>query len=247
MNAGSYFGYIGKGQYLNGIVAGHTSKTKKIGFVAAKPIPQVLLNINSFPLGARSVDPTITTPGHLHRRLVAAGQGGRSHQRLVDQGIDVITCHVDSPKVVIETAERPRHLRLRLSRQPGPLAPEGYLTGAEWNWAKVYKMFVDDLHGGRAAAQLRARRPGTEDFVKMSPYGAGRRRRRAQAGRRRQGRDDEGRLRRLQGPAQGQQGHVVVPAGQAFVETAIRAREHGLPGRGRRRLDRPERAGGAVR
>jgi len=39
-NAGSYFGYIGMAQYLNGIVAGHTSKSKKIGFVAAKPIPQ---------------------------------------------------------------------------------------------------------------------------------------------------------------------------------------------------------------
>ncbi len=37
-NAGSYFGYIAQGQYLNGIVAGHTTKSKKIGFVAAKPI-----------------------------------------------------------------------------------------------------------------------------------------------------------------------------------------------------------------
>ena len=60
-NAGSYFGYIGMGQYLNGIVAGHVSKTKKLGFVAAKPIPQVLQNINSYTLGARSVDPSITT------------------------------------------------------------------------------------------------------------------------------------------------------------------------------------------
>jgi basic membrane lipoprotein Med (substrate-binding protein (PBP1-ABC) superfamily) len=39
-NAGSYFGYIGQGQYLNGIAAAHATKTKKIGFVAAKPIPQ---------------------------------------------------------------------------------------------------------------------------------------------------------------------------------------------------------------
>jgi basic membrane protein A len=45
---------------LNGITAGHATKTKKIGFVAAKPILQVLLNINSFLLGARQVDPTIT-------------------------------------------------------------------------------------------------------------------------------------------------------------------------------------------
>ena len=60
-NAHSYFGYIDEPQYLSGIVAGHASKTKKLGFVAAKPIPQVLRNINAFTLGARSVDPTITT------------------------------------------------------------------------------------------------------------------------------------------------------------------------------------------
>ena len=59
-NVGSYFGYIGMGQYLNGIVAGHATTSGKIGFVAAKPIPQVLLNVNSFLLGARSVDSSIT-------------------------------------------------------------------------------------------------------------------------------------------------------------------------------------------
>ena len=55
-NTGSFFGYIDEGQYLNGVIAGHASKSKKIGFVAAKPIPQVLRNINAFTLGARSVD-----------------------------------------------------------------------------------------------------------------------------------------------------------------------------------------------
>ena len=70
-----------KGQYLNGIVAGYASKSGKLGFVAAKPIPQVLQNINAFTLGARSVEPEDHHPGHLHRRLVAAGQGSRSHQQ----------------------------------------------------------------------------------------------------------------------------------------------------------------------
>jgi simple sugar transport system substrate-binding protein len=46
------------------------SKSKKLGFVAAKPIPQVLRNINAFTMGARSVDPKITTTRDLHRRLV---------------------------------------------------------------------------------------------------------------------------------------------------------------------------------
>ncbi|TMG98090.1 MAG: BMP family ABC transporter substrate-binding protein, partial [Betaproteobacteria bacterium] len=45
-NVGSFFGYIDECQYLNGVVAGHMSKSKKLGFIAAKPIPQVLRNIN---------------------------------------------------------------------------------------------------------------------------------------------------------------------------------------------------------
>src|SRR6516225_9147381 len=41
-NAGSYFGYIDEAQYVSGVVAGHSTKSGKLGFVAAKPIPQVL-------------------------------------------------------------------------------------------------------------------------------------------------------------------------------------------------------------
>jgi basic membrane protein A len=52
-NCGSYFGYIDEAVYLSGIAAGGTTKTGKLGFIAAKPIPQVLRNINAFLLGAR--------------------------------------------------------------------------------------------------------------------------------------------------------------------------------------------------
>src|SRR5580698_4111576 len=60
-NVGTYFGYIDEAEYVSGIVAGSTTKSNKLGFVAAKPIPQVLRNINSFTLGARSVNPKVTT------------------------------------------------------------------------------------------------------------------------------------------------------------------------------------------
>src|ERR1700759_4167350 len=59
-NVGTYFGYIDEAEYISGIVAGSATKRNKLGFVAAKPIPQVLRNINSFPLGARSLNPAAT-------------------------------------------------------------------------------------------------------------------------------------------------------------------------------------------
>ena len=94
---------------------------------------------------------------------------------LVDQGVDVITCHVDSPKVVVETAERRGIYICGYHANQSALAPKGYLTGAEWNWATVYKMFVEKAHGRRAAAQLRPRRPG-RGLRQDEPLWAGRRR-----------------------------------------------------------------------
>src|SRR5262245_27690518 len=101
-NAGSYFGYIDECQYLNGVVAGHASKSKKLGFIAAKPIPQVLRNINAFTLGARSVDPKITT------QLIVTGdwsmpvKEAEAANSLIDQGVDVITCHADNPQGIVQ-------------------------------------------------------------------------------------------------------------------------------------------------
>ncbi|HYB42390.1 MAG TPA: BMP family ABC transporter substrate-binding protein [Candidatus Methylomirabilis sp.] len=169
-NVGSYFGYIDECQYLNGIVAGHTSKSKKLGFIAAKPIPQVLRNINAFTLGAQSVDPKIST------QLIVTGdwslpvKEAEAANTLIDQGVDVITCHVDSPKVVVETAERRGIFVCGYHADQSALAPKGYLTGAEWNWITPYTVHVVDAMAGKPMVNF-LRGGLKEGFVKMSPYG----------------------------------------------------------------------------
>ena len=118
-NTGSYFGYIDGAQYVAGVVAGHMSRKKKLGFIAAKPIPQVLRNLNAFTLGARSVDPSITTQVIFTGDWSLPVKEAEAANSLIDQGVDVLTCHVDSPKVVVETAELPRadvHARARAER-----------------------------------------------------------------------------------------------------------------------------------
>ncbi|AZO18600.1 MULTISPECIES: BMP family ABC transporter substrate-binding protein [unclassified Mesorhizobium] len=220
MNAGSYFGYIGMGQYLNGVVAGHTTKSKKLGFVAAKPIPQVLLNINSFLLGARSVDPAITCQVIFTGEWSLAVKEAEATNALIDQGADVVTCHVDSPKVVVETAAGRGAFICGYHANQSPLAPEKYLTGAEWNWAKVYKMFVDDLIAGKPLPNFT--RGGLADgFVKMSPLGPA-------VGEAARKQFDatlaemmKGGFSVIKGPLKSNKGAVVATEGQAFVETAI--------------------------
>lgn len=170
-NAGSYFGYIDECQHLSGIVAGYTTKTNKLGFVAAKPIPQVLRNINAFTLGAKLVNPAVTTQVIFTGDWSLPVKEAEATNSLVNQGVDVVTCHVDSPKVVIETAERRGIMTCGYHANQARLAPKGYLTGAEWNWAKVYTDFVKAQMAGQKIANL-VRGGLKEGIVKPSPYGA---------------------------------------------------------------------------
>jgi basic membrane protein A len=169
-NAGSYFGYIDECQYLNGVVAGHASKSKKLGFIAAKPIPQVLRNINAFTMGARSVDPKITVSLIVTGDWALPVKEAEAANSLVDQGADVLTCHVDSPKVVVETAERRGAFVCGYHANQATLAPKGYLTGAEWNWLTPYTMHVKDAQAGKPLVNF-LRGGLKEGFVKPSAYG----------------------------------------------------------------------------
>jgi len=170
-NVHSYFGYIDEAEYLSGIVAAHVTKSKKFGFVAAKPIPQVLRNINAFTLGARSIDPTITTQVIFTGDWSMPVKEAEATNSLADQGVDVVTCHVDSPKVVIETAEKRGLFTCGYHASQAALAPKGYLTGAEWNWEALYPSLVNDFKVGKTIPGL-IRGGLKAGIVKTSPYTA---------------------------------------------------------------------------
>ena len=169
-NVGSFFGYIDECEYLSGVIAAHVSKNKKLGFIAAKPIPQVLRNINSFTLGAQSVNPAFTTHVIFTGDWSMPVKEAEAANALIDQGCDVLTCHVDGPKVIVETAEKRGVYTCGYHADQAALAPKGYLTGAEWEWATPYKMLVGAAQAGKP--MINSLRGGLkEGFVKMSPYG----------------------------------------------------------------------------
>ena len=123
-NVGSYFGYIDEAEYVSGIVAGMTTKTGKLGFIAAKPIPQVLRNINAFTLGARSVNPKATTKVIFTGDWALPLKEAEAANSLADQGVDVLTSHVDSPKVIVENAEKRGIFSSGYHASQATLAPE---------------------------------------------------------------------------------------------------------------------------
>lgn len=219
-NVGSYFGYIDEPVYVSGIVAGHMSKTGKLGYIAAIPIPQVLRNINNFTMAARSVNPNITVQVVFTGGWSNPVKEAESANSLIDQGVDVLTCHVDSPKVVVETAEKRGIYSCGYHADQSKLAPKGFLTGAEWNWSKVYLDYATLISKGAKIPNL-IRGGFKEGLVKSSPYGKA-------VSAKAKAHADKVRAQFLkgdfvvyQGPIKDNTGKEVIPKGKAYGQTDI--------------------------
>ena len=172
MNLGGYFCYLNQAHYVNGVAAALSSASGKIGFVAAKPIPTVLSNINSVLLGARSVRPDATVQVIFTGDWSMPVREAEAANALVDAGCDVLTCHVDGPKVVIETAEARGVKSCGHNASQAPLAPTGFITGAEYKWETIYSLYADLLAKGEPLPNVVVG-GYHNDMVKNTPYGAG--------------------------------------------------------------------------
>jgi simple sugar transport system substrate-binding protein len=143
-----------------------------------------------------------------------------SANSLIDQGVDVLTAHVDSPKVVIETAERRGIFSTGYHASQAALAPKGYLTGAEWNWQTVYSMYVGKILKGDKWDHL-VRGGFKEGFIKMSPYGAAVSEDAKKKADEAKAKLTDGSLVIYQGPLKDNTGKVVIPAGTQQVQRDI--------------------------
>lgn len=174
-NLGTYFGTIWETVYLSGVAAGHMSKTGKLGYIVAFPIPQVLLNINAFTLGAQSVNPDITTTVVFTASWCDPGQQAEATNSLIAQDIDVITQHQDCTKTIIETAERNGVMSVGYHADASSLAPNGWITGSMWDWGNLYTEIVTSVEDGAWAGSPFAGQYRTgvaEGAVKLAPFGA---------------------------------------------------------------------------
>jgi basic membrane protein A len=171
-NVGSQNALINQGHYVNGVAAGLCTTTNRLGFVAGMPFGTVLLNVNSFLLGSRQTNPQATV-----QVIFTGGWEDEAHDKaatnaLVDAGCDVITCHLDAPRVVIETAEARGVKTCGHAFDQAPLAPNGYITGAEYYWTDMFETFVETLQKGGTLPNF-VTGGYDKDYVRSSPFGAG--------------------------------------------------------------------------
>jgi basic membrane protein A len=104
-NFANFYGNPPDGWYLMGIAAGKMTTSNKLGFVAAFPLGWTLTFINAFELGAQSVNPDVQTYVAYTFAWGDAAKDADATNSLINQGVDVITMHVDSPATILSTAE----------------------------------------------------------------------------------------------------------------------------------------------
>jgi basic membrane protein A len=126
-----------EGAYLAGIIAGAMTKSNTLGVVGSIPIPEVIRNINSFTLGAQSVNPKIKTKVVWIGKWFDPPKEGEAAQSLINGGADVLFQNTDS-SAVLQTAEKNKKFAFGWDSDMSAYAKEAHLGSAVINWGPYY-------------------------------------------------------------------------------------------------------------
>ncbi|WP_294637468.1 BMP family ABC transporter substrate-binding protein [uncultured Aquabacterium sp.] len=136
-----------EGAYMAGVIAGSMTKSNTLGVVGSIPIPEVIRNINSFTLGAQSVNPKIKTKVVWVNAWFDPPKESEGAQSLLNQGADVLFQNTDSA-AVLQTAEKAGKFAFGWDSDMSKFGPKAHLASAVINWGPYYvKATKDALEG----------------------------------------------------------------------------------------------------
>ena len=144
-----------EGAYLAGVVAGKMSKTGMLGVVGSVPIPEVIRNINSFTLGAQSVNPKIKTKVVWVNEWFNPPKETEAATALINGGADVLFQNTDS-SAVLQTAEKMGKRAFGWDSDMTAYGPKAHLGSAVINWAPYYIKSVGEVLNGTWKGDERA-------------------------------------------------------------------------------------------
>jgi len=136
-----------EGAYMAGVIAGGMTKSNTLGVVASVPIPEVIRNINSFTLGAQSVNPKVKTRVVWVNNWFDPPKETEAATSLINGGADVLMQNTDS-SAVLQTADKLGKRAFGWDSDMTAYGPKAHLGSAVINWAPYYKKTVADALAG---------------------------------------------------------------------------------------------------
>lgn len=136
-NVATYNSKFHEGRYIQGVIAGSISEKGEAGYIASFPIPEVVMGINAFVLGAQTVNPDFKVKVVWANTWFDPGREADAAKALIDQGVDIITQHTDSTAPIQVAAER----GIKAFGQASDMiafGPETQLTSIIDDWGPYY-------------------------------------------------------------------------------------------------------------
>ncbi|MBM7062875.1 BMP family ABC transporter substrate-binding protein [Pseudomonas sp. UL073] len=151
-NLGTYLSRSYEGRYVGGFLAAKMTKTHKIGYIASFPIPEVIRDINAIQLALNKYDPTAEIKVVWVNSWFDPGKESDAANALIDQGVDVVFQHTDSP-APIQTAERRGVYSVGYASDMAHFGPKAVLTSIVNDWGPHYIQATQGVMDGTWKSQ----------------------------------------------------------------------------------------------
>ena len=168
-NMSVYSSKFYQGRYIQGVIAGHMSKKGKAGYIASFPIPEVVRGINSFYLGATSVNPNFDIDVVWVNTWYDPVKEADAAKVLISEGADIITQHTDSPAALQVAGKYINVWAFGQASDMINFAPNTQLTAIIDDWSPYYVSRVKAVMDGtwKKSDTWGDMKSG---MVKMAPY-----------------------------------------------------------------------------
>lgn len=146
-NVSSYALRTYEGRYVSGVAAGMATKTNVLGYVASFPIPEVIRDINAVYLGAKSVNPDVKIKIVWANTWYDPGKETDAANALIDQGVDIMIQHTDSPAPLI-AAEKRGIMGIGQASDMSRFAPKAHMFSVRDVWGPHYIRTIQEVMDG---------------------------------------------------------------------------------------------------
>ena len=167
-----YEGRFYEDAYMAGVVAGRMTKSNVLGFVGSFPIPEVLRNINAFTLGAKSVNPKVTTKVVWVNTWFDPPKEAEAAQSLINAKADVLLQNTDST-AVLQTAEKNGKFAFGWDSDMSSYAPKAHLASNMVYWGPYYTKTIKAALDGTWKGEQRTiwgKPEGANDVIKIADF-----------------------------------------------------------------------------
>ncbi|MBP8829602.1 MAG: BMP family ABC transporter substrate-binding protein, partial [Desulfobacter sp.] len=151
-NLGTYFGDLYQMYYLNGMMAGILTKSNKLGYVAAYPIPELIRHIDAYALGAKAVNPDATVDVKWIYAWYGPDKAKEAAEALIAEGCDALAFTEDTPAVVeVGQTHCEKGKQIYTFSHYSPMQAYGkdsVVSGQRMDWGGMYAKILKDIHEG---------------------------------------------------------------------------------------------------